>query len=781
MAWTLSIDYGTTNTTAAVRLDTGPARSVRLGPDGTMPSAVLLADDRLVVGAEALAGRRSAPELYVGSPKLLIGQDAVLLGDEEVEVVALVARTLRHVLDAARREVADTGRAGPEPERVVLTHPQTWARPRRRALEEAWRRTGSTAPVTLVAEPIAAVSWFADAERLPDGADVAVLDFGGGTCDVAVLHHRAGAAAPLEITAHAGLDDLGGSTIDHVFALWVRTQVRAQGHVDLDEALDRPEHLADLHALYDAAREAKHRLADWEYADVPVTAGASTTAVTVTIAEFNQIVAHELERARALLGRSLEAAGVRAASLHGLYLTGGSSRLRWVHQMAADLLGGRPAHLAEPHLAVALGAHTATRLRVVERADAESSRFITLRGLQAVPDRSRSGTLPPPDPSTRRVGAPPPARPRPMGPGGSAQPGPPPRGAARPAPPPLVPPPGRTAGELLLAGHPRLRAAVDGAPELRRLLEQPPVLVALLAVPALLEQVARHPALLLTPAPDGRPRALRAPDDVDSAVLPVRTFLGTEPAWARALDDPAWRADFVARQGGGPEWAHRLVTAWARLSSTEQAAVRADPAWQPPATPPPPWITRAPGRVTVAVPTVVTAPAAPVPGPPSATSSAQREVLEVLAARGCFTAPQTFRQRLDAARDPRLPTRRARVTLQTAGGGQVDLDPYLFPGGRHRSGGGAPDRELPPYLLLLPVAERGDAPVLVLTADLVTSVAPRPGTPGGALDPRPGVVVDLAAEVGTADAPLGRRLDLATRDVGLGVDLARALGRPWRG
>ncbi|HEY1135080.1 MAG TPA: Hsp70 family protein, partial [Nocardioides sp.] len=415
MGWTLSVDYGTTNTTAAVRVDDGRPRSVPLGPDDTMPSAALLTNGGIEVGHGALTGRRSAPEYFVASPKLLLGQDTVLLGDEEVEVVDLVARTLRHALGAARRDVR--GEAGDTPpERVVLTHPQTWARPRRQALEEAWRRTGSTAPVTLVSEPIAAVSWFADTESLPDGADVAVLDFGGGTCDVAVLHHRARAAAPLEITAHAGLDDLGGSTIDHVFALWVRTQVRAQDLVELDEALGTRAHLADLHALYDAVREAKHSLADWEYADVPVRAGDRSTAVTVTIAEFNQIVAHELERARALLERSLQAAGVEPASLHGLYLTGGSSRLRWVHQMAADLLGGRPAHLAEPHLVVALGAHTATRLRVVERVDAESSRFITLRGLQAVPDRARSLPLPPPDPSARRSGAAPPRSARPTGP-----------------------------------------------------------------------------------------------------------------------------------------------------------------------------------------------------------------------------------------------------------------------------------------------------------------------------------------------------------------------------
>ncbi|HEY1134188.1 MAG TPA: hypothetical protein VGE77_06390, partial [Nocardioides sp.] len=159
-----------------------------------------------------------------------------------------------------------------------------------------------------------------------------------------------------------------------------------------------------------------------------------------------------------------------------------------------------------------------------------------------------------------------------------------------------------------------------------------------------------------------------------------------------------------------------------------------------------------------------------------------RDVLDVLAARGCFTAGEAFRQRLDAARDPRLPSRRAGVTLHLAHGRHVDLDPYLFGGGRHRAGSGAPDRELPPYLLLLPVAGRtATYPALVVTSDLVDSVAARHRPPAGAPVPRPGVIVALTGEVGPADAPLGRYLDLSTPDVGLGVDLARTLGRAWRG
>jgi hypothetical protein len=58
--------------------------------------------------------------------------------------------------------------------------------------------------------------------------------------------------------------------------------------------------------------------------------------------------------------RTIQQAGITPRDLHALYLTGGSSQLRPVTAMLADLLGGRPATLDDPKLVVALGAHYAT-------------------------------------------------------------------------------------------------------------------------------------------------------------------------------------------------------------------------------------------------------------------------------------------------------------------------------------------------------------------------------------------------------------------------------------
>lgn len=789
MGWTLSVDYGTTNTTAALLRDGARPRAVPLGPEDTMPSAVLLTSGGIQVGEAALRGRRSAPEYFLSSPKLLLGHDAVLLGQTEVDVSDLVARTLRTVLDAARESAG-----GSEPDRVILTHPQTWAAPRQKALEQAWRQTGAQAPVTLISEPIAAVSWFAETDSLPSDAHVAVLDFGGGTCDVAVLHHHRTAAAPLEITAHAGLDDLGGVTIDHVFALWVRTQVRAQGLIDLDDALDERENLAALHALYDAVNAAKHRLADWEYADVPVTVGDVSTSVTVTINEFNQIVAAETERARALLERSLAAAGVAGKDLHGLYLTGGSSRLRWIHQMAADLLEGRPAHLTDPHLVVALGAHSATRMRVVERPDAGASRFITLRGLQANPNQARSLPLPPP--LGGRLASPAPAA--------SARPSGPPRPAPRQAPSPSrridLPPPRSPDGtppgteqriaasprpatgvvDTLIVGHSALRRAVEESPELASVLQQPAVLVALLAVPGLLDQVARHPALMTVASTDGAPRRFSAPDDPESALLPARIFFAGSSAWRRAGEDPSWRDAFVAAQTGGPPWAYALTRQWGQLDEAGRARASADPNWRIPVAAAPPWIEHTRGRyvVTVPAPSAVSSAAAGAGfQEPRPAGSAQQDLMAVLRARGAFDQGEAFRERLNAARDPRLPLRRD--TVPTLLGRFSDtFDLYLFGGGRHRGGPGSPDRELPPYVLLVPSRHRRTTlPLLAVTRDLVDSVVGMPGPPGDIGTRR--VVLMLTRDVGSVAAPSGPQIELTSRDPSLGVEIARTLDRPW--
>ena len=211
MVWTLSIDFGTSNTAAAVSRNGGAVTPVRLTSNSDlMPSAVVtLPEGGFLTSVAAVRSTAVYADAFVASPKRLLGHDPVLLGGRDVASGVLVAAVLKAAADKATKH-----EQGIAPDRVVLTHPQGWGRPRQLALLDAWQGTGcaGAAEVVLASEPISAARALAADAHLPDAATIAVLDYGGGTCDVAVLRRDA-AEAPWDVLAHDG-NDRGGADID---------------------------------------------------------------------------------------------------------------------------------------------------------------------------------------------------------------------------------------------------------------------------------------------------------------------------------------------------------------------------------------------------------------------------------------------------------------------------------------------------------------------------------------------------------------------------------------
>jgi molecular chaperone DnaK len=142
----LGIDFGTSNTVAALAAAGRAPRILSLDGAGWLPSAVFLdGDGSLVVGRDAERRARLAPERFEANPKRRIDDGAVLLGGAVVPVVDMVAAVLARVGEETRRQLA--GRA---PDRVVLTHPADWGATRRAVLRNAAGRAGFTTGVTLL-------------------------------------------------------------------------------------------------------------------------------------------------------------------------------------------------------------------------------------------------------------------------------------------------------------------------------------------------------------------------------------------------------------------------------------------------------------------------------------------------------------------------------------------------------------------------------------------------------------------------------------------------------
>jgi hypothetical protein len=386
--WALAVDFGTSNTAAALRRPDGVVQVVRLSAESDqMPSCVLAADDGLRVGDAAVRQALLAPDAFERTPKLRLGEKAVVLGGRTGPPTELVAAVLRHVLQRSARVSG-----GAPMQWVALTYPEGWGERRRRELVDAAELAGLPA-AQLVPEPVAAAAWYVRAGHPGPGQRVAVFDFGGGTCDVAVLQVATDAErnARFVIAASAGEDGLGGDHIDARVADWVVGQLRAGGRGSLADAMDDLDHPEAWLILRDEVRRAKHTLSDYTYASVAVRAGEQLATVQITRDEFDRLIAPDVERAVSLTRRVLEDAGLIPNDVAAFYCTGGSSHMPLVHRRLTELLGRPPDTLEDPKLVVAMGA-------------------AAIAGLPAATPLAEAATPPTPPPP------PPPPAPRPQRP-----------------------------------------------------------------------------------------------------------------------------------------------------------------------------------------------------------------------------------------------------------------------------------------------------------------------------------------------------------------------------
>ncbi|MFI6023957.1 Hsp70 family protein [Amycolatopsis magusensis] len=320
----LAVDFGTSNTVAALRTQGGPARLLLFDGWPVLPSAVLRGrDGTLVVGQEALRGARLDPARFEPHPKERIDDGQVLLGDAAVPVVSLIAAVLRRVAAEA-----------PAPDRVVLTHPADWYSSRRAVLLEAAREAGWHGDVQLVAEPVAAATQAAD---VPPGQALAVFDMGGGTTDVAVLR-RTGTG--WDVLAEAGLPDFGGRDLDHLLL------------EHLGAELNRPSDAAGrraARALAEDVRAGKEALSQYTQTDIPLPHPLPDAHLTRQ--ELETLVEPALRRAVELLAKTVGTTPITA-----VYLVGGATRMPLVARLISQRIGLLPTIVDSPETSVALGA-----------------------------------------------------------------------------------------------------------------------------------------------------------------------------------------------------------------------------------------------------------------------------------------------------------------------------------------------------------------------------------------------------------------------------------------
>lgn len=390
----LGIDLGTMWTTAAVCRSAGPHPSVptlvHLGGDGdAIPTLVAISADGLVEIGEA--ARVSSPvdsRQVIRDFKRFVG-DPSPLAPPNWTPERLIARLVDHVVGQV------CAVQGLPPSRITLAVPTCWGEDNRRLIIDAV--AARDLQVTLVSDVEAAAEQYAATRWEHDAGPIAVVDFGGGFFDAAVLRSVAvrsggGTAGGAEARdAHSGTPEtsgtesgggepgsavagcagsrgtelgsgesrsteLGGVVSGGVRARraesWSRVMLSGPpegsdriGGIDLDDLIvDHvcaavPEVAPMASDLWDECASAKESLTAGSIARIQLGQAPGADPVALSRPEFEAMIHPVVEQTVALLERAIASAGITPDALSEVLLLGGSSRIPLVAQKVSAAMG----------------------------------------------------------------------------------------------------------------------------------------------------------------------------------------------------------------------------------------------------------------------------------------------------------------------------------------------------------------------------------------------------------------------------------------------------------
>ena len=358
--WVFAVDFGTTNTVAAMG-DVHGVRPLAVNGRTAMPSAVMLQErGGWLVGELAINAARRKLDWFEATPKSWIRHGTVFLGGRNVSVVDAVAAVLRFVAGEAQKQHG----AGP-PQRFVVTHPAGWADSRTEMLlEAADRATSRTWPKPEpLAEPVAAGQGVLRSDDVPSPARIVVLDLGGGTVDVATVDRDGDQLEVISIPD--GIDEAGGEEFDVRLARLMTAEADEDGLYDKLAIADDPNDrllALDIRVL---ARTVKEQLSVEPVVRVdvvvPGSEGPESRPVQVNRAQLEALIIGGGGGPPGLMEAVRLAVSARddappGPPFTGVYLVGGSSRIPLLGRLLQQEIGRPPIDHGDPGTAVAEGA-----------------------------------------------------------------------------------------------------------------------------------------------------------------------------------------------------------------------------------------------------------------------------------------------------------------------------------------------------------------------------------------------------------------------------------------
>ena len=347
----VGIDLGTTNSLVGIWRE-GAAELIpnALGHLLT-PSAVGLGDDRtILVGLAARERLATHPALTATAFKRYMGTDRLLFVGEKgyrpEELSALVLRSLKADAEAF---------LGAPVEEAVITVPAYFNDMQRKATKAAGALAGLKVE-RLLTEPTAGALAYGLAAAEEDEF-LLVVDLGGGTFDVSLLHRFEGV---VEVRATAGDSWLGGEDfVDAIVSAFMAGPGAAAGLPAVTSGAPI------IGALRRQAELAKRMLSTQDSANIALVHDGKPIEWQLTRDQFELMSEPLLARLRAPMERALRDARLDPDALSRIILAGGASQMPMFRRLIARLFRRLPVYQVNPEEVVGRGA--AVRAGMLER------------------------------------------------------------------------------------------------------------------------------------------------------------------------------------------------------------------------------------------------------------------------------------------------------------------------------------------------------------------------------------------------------------------------------
>jgi len=369
----IGIDLGTTNSAVSYLDDLRrPQTIVNAEGDKMTPSVVLLEDDEVIVGKEAVKAMATEMEFIAQCAKRDLGERSFHkpLRGKQFPPEVLQAFILNKIREDTQQVL------GPI-QKVVITVPAYFDESRRKATQDAGYIAGFEV-LDIINEPTAAAVAYGFYQghlakqtgvnllgKDGEGWKILVYDLGGGTFDVTVMEIGGGHFKTL---ATDGDVELGGHDWDARLVDHVCEQFKESfGHDPRDD-------MNALGRLWRECEDAKRTLSARQKTSITCDYKGESLRVEVTRRQFEEMTSDLLDRTAFTIGETLKAASMTWQEIDRILLVGGSTRMPAVGRLLKQLSGKEPDRSVSPDEAVAHGAALHASFKI-ERLEGRSPNF----------------------------------------------------------------------------------------------------------------------------------------------------------------------------------------------------------------------------------------------------------------------------------------------------------------------------------------------------------------------------------------------------------------------